>query len=483
MLTAFLLLWFPGEREWTSPLTERQHYNDREEQKSSYNVPRRYCPPADPRRSEVPPPSGTVVHRNCPSPTGLDATAPRFERERLSPLQKDSADMSPIPRFESPNSEHSDDGPLDVPPHAPPKSILKAPHPLGGLRSSVRQHAGSPGHTPPHDGGHPPSRYNGPGHMGSSRPHAPGWYEGSGPGRFDDSQFEGSHHPGPSRFEGSGPPHHNMAERVDGPGHIVHGPPRGGERMGRFEGPPQGPGRFGGPIGQQPPVRYEGPGPGPGPGHSEGPMQRFEAPRHFNNMGPGPASAPMGFQQRPSHFDGSLRFDGPGHFEGPGQPGPRYEVPHQGGPQHFENFPGQQSHMRFDPQHNLQPSMRPMGPPIYENPLGPQQNFPMAPQRFPEPMNPQFPTPSVAFPGQQNIQQVGSFSVQPPFSQPGPAAFYNPAAPAVGLQQPVSSDITAVGCELVLRFSQEGLESELLDNCVELKVREKQSQQSAVTPD
>ncbi|CAI5642487.1 unnamed protein product [Oreochromis niloticus] len=422
-----------SEREWTSPLTERQHYNDREEQKSSYNVPRRYGPPADPRRPEVPPPSGTVVHRNSPSPAGLDATATRFERERLSPLQKDSADMSPIPRFESPNSEHSDDGPLDAPPpHASTKSILKAPHALGVPQSSVRQHGGSPGHTPPHDGGHPPARYNGPGHMGSSRPHPPGWYEGGGgPGRFDDSlQCEGPHHPAPGRFEGAGPPHQTMAERVDGPGHMSHGPMRGGERMGRFEGPPQVPGRFGAPVGLQ--TRFEV----PGPGHSEGPLQRFEAPRHLNNMGPGPGSAPMGFQQRPARFEGPMRIDGTGHFEGPGQPGPRYDVPHQGGPPRFEHFPGQ-GHLRFEPQHNLQPLMRQMGPPMYESPMAPQQNFHMPPQRFPDPINPQFPAAPAGFPAQQNMQQAGNFHAQP-FSQPGPTPFYNPAAPAIGLQQPVS---------------------------------------------
>lgn len=422
-----------SEREWTSPLTERQHYNDREEQKSSYNVPRRYGPPADPRRPEVPPPSGTVVHRNSPSPAGLDATATRFERERLSPLQKDSADMSPIPRFESPNSEHSDDGPLDAPPpHASTKSILKAPHARGVPQSSVRQHGGSPGHTPPHDGGHPPARYNGPGHMGSSRPHPPGWYEGGGgSGRFDDSlQCEGPHHPAPGRFEGAGPPHQTMAERVDGPGHMSHGPMRGGERMGRFEGPPQVPGRFGAPVGLQ--TRFEV----PGPGHSEGPLQRFEAPRHLNNMGPGPGSAPMGFQQRPARFEGPMRIDGTGHFEGPGQPGPRYDVPHQGGPPRFEHFPGQ-GHLRFEPQHNLQPLMRQMGPPMYESPMAPQQNFHMPPQRFPDPINPQFPAAPAGFPAQQNMQQAGNFHAQP-FSQPGPTPFYNPAAPAIGLQQPVS---------------------------------------------
>ncbi|XP_035523034.1 pre-mRNA cleavage complex 2 protein Pcf11, partial [Morone saxatilis] len=446
-----------SEREWNSPLTER-----REEQKSGYDAPRRYGQHGDtrhpdPRRPEGPPPSGTVVHRKCPSPAALDPPAPRFERERLSPLhQKESAEVSPVPRFESPNSEHSDDGPLslDAPPpphpHPPPKSILKAPARVGPL-SSVRQHSDSPGHTPPHDGGHPPSRYDGPGHMGPSRPHPAGWYEGSGPGRYDDSsRFDSPHHQGPGRFDAGGPPHHNMPERFEGPGrcdgpHMAHGPMRGGDSMGRFDGPPhpQGPGRFEGPIGQQPPVRFEGPG--PGPGHFEGPMQRF------NTMGPGPGSGPMGFQQqRPMRFEGPpnqmgpMRFDGPGpmRFDGPVQPGPRFDHPnvaHQGGPPLYESAPGQQGPLRF-PQHNLQPPMRPMAPPIYENPIVPQQNFNMAPQRFPEPMNPQFPAGPMAFPAQGNLQQAGNFNMQPgpPFTQPGPAPFYNPAAPAVGMQQPVT---------------------------------------------
>ncbi|XP_059207392.1 pre-mRNA cleavage complex 2 protein Pcf11 [Centropristis striata] len=446
----------PSEREWNSPLTERQRFDEREEQKKSgYDAPRRYGPPADPRhpdprRPEGPPPSGTVVHRNCPSPASLDAPAPRFERERLSPLhQKDSAEMSPVPRFESPNSEHSDDGPLNVDPpapHPPPKSILKVPS-RGGPLTSVRQHSDSPGHTPPHDGGHPPSRYDGPGHIGPSRPHPPGWYEGSGAGRYDDSsRFE------PGRFNGGGPPHHNMPERFDGPP-MSHGPMRGGDNIGRFDGPPhpQVPVRFDGPIGQQPPVRFEGPG--HGPGHFEGPMQRFDRPQRFeNNMAPGPGSGPMGFQQqRPMRFDGPpnqmgpMRFDGPGpiRFEGPVQPGPRFDipnVPHQGGPPLYECSPGQQGPLRFAPQHNLQPPMRPMGPPIYENPIAPQQNFNMAPQRFPEPMNPQFPAGPMVFPAQQNLQPAGNFNMQPapPFSQPGPAPFYNPAAPAVGMQPPVN---------------------------------------------
>lgn len=429
---------------------ERQRYED--DQKSGYDAPRRYGPPADsrhadPRRPEGPPPSGSLVHRNCPSPAALDPPASRFERERLSPLhQKEPADLSPIPRFESPNSEHSDDGPLglDNPPahpHPPPlpKSILKAPS-RGGPLSSVRQHSNSPGHTPPHEGGHPPSRYDGPGHMGPSRPHPPGWYESGGPGRYDDaSRFDGPHQQGPGRFDGGRPPHHNMSEGFDGPGRcdgpqMSHGPMRDG--MGRFDGPPhpQGPGRFDGPIGQQPPVRFEGQG--PGPGHFEGPMQRF------NSMAPGPGSGPMGFQQqRPLRFEGltnqmgPVRFEGPMRFDGPMQPGPRFD-----GPPLYESAPGQQGPMRFAPQHNLQPPMRPMAPPMYESAMPPQQNFNMAPQRFPEPMNPQFPAGPMAFSAQPNLQQSGNFNMQPapPFSQPAPAPFYNPAAPAVGMQQPVS---------------------------------------------
>lgn len=413
----------PGEREWTSPLTERQQYDDREEQKSGYDAPRRYdSRHPDPRRPEAPPLSGTVVHRNCPSPAGLEAPPPRFERERLSPLhQKDSADMSPVPRFESPNSEHSDDGPLnvDAPPRSlphPPKSILKAPSRGGPL--SVRQHSSSPGHTPPHDGGHPSARYNGPGNMGPSRPHPPGWYEGGGPGRFEDALLDGPHHQGPSRFDG---PHHNMLDpgQPEGP-HVARASMRGRDEMGRFDGP-QGPGRFG-PIGQPPSARYEGQGSG-----------------HFNNMGPGPG--PVGFQQqRPMCFDAPSNQMGPMRFEGPGQPGPRYDVPHQAGPQRFDYNPGQQGPPRFGSQHNLQPTMRQMVPPMYDNSMAPQQNFPMVPQRFPEPINPQFPAGPMAFASQQG----GNFNMQTPFSQPAPGPYYNPSAPAVGLQQPVSDAPTHV---------------------------------------
>ncbi|KAI4795448.1 hypothetical protein KUCAC02_031414 [Chaenocephalus aceratus] len=354
----------PAEREWTSPLTERQRLS---EEKSGYEAPRRY----DPRRPEAPPPSQSPAE-------GL-----RFERERLSP-PKDPE--SPAPRFESPTSEHSDDGPLEPPPShlPPPKSILKAPiRPLPSVR-----HSDSPGHTPPQDGGvpPPPQRYDGGPPAPTNRPPA-GWFEGGV--RYDDPpRFDGPHQP--SRFEAGGPHH------FDSPSHPPHGPMRG------FEGPPhpQGPGRFDGPP------RFDG------PGHFEGPMRRFDP----------PCPGPMGFQQRPLHFDGppnQMRFDGPMRFDSPVQQGPRFDLgPHQGGPPHYEGP------MRFGPQHNMQPPMRPMAPPLYDGPLAPQQNFNMAPQ----PMNPQqFP---MAFP-----QPGGNFNLQPAYSQPGPGNFYNPAAPA--MQQPM----------------------------------------------
>lgn len=418
---------------------ERQRYDG--EQKSGYDAPRKYGPPADPRlsdprRSEAP--CGTVAIRNCPSPAGPDPPAPRFERERLSPLQhREPAEMSPAPRFESPNSIHSDDGPLslDAPtPHVPlpPKSVLKGPA-QGGPLASLRQHRDSPGHTPPYDG-HSTSLYDGPGHMGPSRQHPPGWYEGGGPEHYDESsRYDGPHPQGPARFDSGGPP-----QRFDVPGpHMSHGPMRGGDNMGQFDGPPhpQGPVRFDGPIGQQHPMRFEGPG--PALAHFEGPMQRF------NNMGPGPGSGPIGFQQQrydgPPNQMGPIQGPGPMRFEGPMQQVSRFDMPHQGGAPVCEPAPGQQGTLMFAPQPNVQPPMRQMGPPMYENPMGPQQNFNLVPQHFPEPMNPQFPAGPMMFPAQPNTQPA------PAFAQQGPTPFYNPTNPAISLQQPVSDLIIIDG--------------------------------------
>ncbi|XP_075994020.1 pre-mRNA cleavage complex 2 protein Pcf11 isoform X2 [Genypterus blacodes] len=436
-----------SEREWNSPLTERNRHADREEQKSGYDTPRRQGPPADsrnpdPRRPERPPSAAPVVHRKCPSPTSLDPPARHspvsaFERERLSPLQqKETSEMSPVPRFESPTSEHSDDGPINLEappshPHPSVKSILKMPV-RGGPLSSVRQHSDSPGHTPPHEAGLPPARFDKPAKVSASRPHPPGRYEGGGPGPYDESsRYDGPHHQGPGRFEGGAAPLHNMPERFDGPGRFDSPPMPHGSR---FEGPPhpQGSGRFDGPVGQQPAVRFDGAG--PRPGHFEGPISRFEAPRHFDNsMGPGPGAGPMGFQpQHPMHFEGPpnqmgpMRFEGSGpmRFEGP-QSGPRFDLPnlsHQGPP-------------RFGPQHGLQQSMRSTP---YDGPTPPQHGF-MAPQAFQEPMNPQFSSGPMGFQAQASLPQGGGFSMQAaPFGQTGPGPFYGTAGPNVGMQQSVN---------------------------------------------
>uniref|UniRef100_H3CEL4 PCF11 cleavage and polyadenylation factor subunit n=1 Tax=Tetraodon nigroviridis TaxID=99883 RepID=H3CEL4_TETNG len=397
----------PNEREWNSPLMERQRYD--KEKKSGYDAPRKFGPPTDSRVSDprrLDQPSGPAVHRKCPSPGSLDPQALRYERERLSPHhQRDPAEMSPVPRFESPNSEHSDDGPLNLDaalphPHpAPPKSSHKGPGP-GGQLASLRLHRDSPGHTPPYDGGHPTSLYDGPVHRGSSRPHPPGWYESGGPEHYDDpSQYEGPHSHGLGRLDGGGP-----HQRFEG-----HGPMRVGDEMGRFDCPPHshGPSRFDG-------ARFEGQGPG---------SARFE---RYNNMGSG--SGPI---QRPMHYDpplnqlGAMRFDGPGprHFDKPMQPGPRFDVPHQGGASVYEPAHGQQVPVRF-PQHNLQP--RPIEPPMYENPMGPQQNFNMA-QHFPESVDPQF-----------AVGQMGYSAQAQPFNQQGSASFYHPSATGLGMQQPVN---------------------------------------------
>uniref|UniRef100_A0A8C8FPR8 Pre-mRNA cleavage complex 2 protein Pcf11 n=1 Tax=Oncorhynchus tshawytscha TaxID=74940 RepID=A0A8C8FPR8_ONCTS len=449
----------------------------------------------DPRKHDrIPPkpPSGPVLQNSVSlaldgpirkSPVPLPV--PAYERERLSPLQQmDAAEMSPVPRFESPNSEHScDEGPLDTPP-------LPRPHhpggpPRGPVLSSVRsKHVESPGHTPPHttdgpqryDGGPkggPPSPrydgphkgtqsgYDGPGHIGQpGRPHPGGRYEGvQGPGRYDGpgcsshgpSRYDGPYPQGPGRFDG--PALHKGPEKFDGPGRydgpsMPHVPMRGDPQGigGRFDGgpPPPQQGRLSG--------RYDGrfDGQGPGPMRFDGPMQsnRFDGPMNFNSShmqpGPGRFEGLMRFQQGPMRFDGAPNQPGPMRFDGPGnpstlmgQPGPmRYDplpsLPPQGMPPRFDCPSGQQVSPRYHTTPNLQPPQRPLGTPMYDpvNPGGPQQ----------------FQT----FPVQQNVvgQQGANFTVSPvPVSQAGfnnsyvRPPFYTPGVPlppAGNMQQPMN---------------------------------------------
>nr|XP_046155116.1 LOW QUALITY PROTEIN: pre-mRNA cleavage complex 2 protein Pcf11 [Oncorhynchus gorbuscha] len=499
-----------GERERNSPLSERlpNHrppYDDREEPKSGYNAPpRRYGggplsedhavkPPYprydDPRKHDrIPPQRPGAPELSQPgtgrpirkSPVPLPVLA--YERERLSPLQQmDAAEMSPVPRFESPNSEHScDEGPLDTPPL--PDPTTQEDPPRGPVLSSVRsKHVESPGHTPPHtadgpqryDGGPkggPPSPrydgphkgtqsgYDGPGHIGQpGRPHPGGRYEGvQGPGRYDGpgcsshgpSRYDGPYPQGPGRFDG--PALHKGPEKFDGPGRydgpsMPHVPMRGDPQGigGRFDGgpPPPQQGRLSG--------RYDGrfDGQGPGPMRFDGPMQsnRFDGPMNFNSShmqpGPGRFEGLMRFQQGPMRFDGApnqpgpMRFDGPGNPSTPmGQPGPmRYDsLPPQGMPPRFDCPSGQQVSPRYHTTPNLQPPLRPLGTPMYDpvNPGGPQQ----------------FQT----FPVQQNVvgQQGANFTVSPvPVSQAGfnnsyvRPPFYTPGVPlppAGNMQQPMN---------------------------------------------
>ncbi|KAM9497211.1 pre-mRNA cleavage complex 2 protein Pcf11 isoform 1-T1 [Salvelinus alpinus] len=502
-----------GERERNSPLSERlpNHrppYDEREEPKSGYNAPpRRYgggplsedhsVKPTyprydDPRKHDRKPPSGPVLQNSVSlaldgpirkSPVPLPV--PAYERERLSPLQQmDAAEMSPVPRFESPNSEHScEEGPLDTPPL--PRTHHPGGPPRGPALSSVRsKHSESPGHTPPHttdgpqryDGGPkggPPSPrydgphkgtqsgYDGPGHIGQpGRPHPGGRYEGvQGPGRYDGpgcsshgpSRYDGPYPQGPGRFDG--PPLHKGPEKFDGPGRydgpsMPHVPMRGDPQGigGRFDGGP--------PLPQQgrPSGRYDGrfEGQGPGPMRFDGPMQsnRFDGPMNFNNShmqpGPGRFEGLMRFQQGPMRFDGAPNQPGPMCFDGPvnpstpmGQPGPmRYDplpsLPPQGMPPRFDCPSGQQVSPRYHATPNLQPPLRPLGTPMYDpvNPGGPQQ----------------FQT----FPVQQNVvgQQGANFTVSPvPVSQAGfnnsyvRPPFYTPGVPlppAGNMQQPMN---------------------------------------------
>ncbi|KAM9700007.1 LOW QUALITY PROTEIN: uncharacterized protein ACNS7B_003435, partial [Menidia menidia] len=424
-----------SEREWTSPLTERQPFEDRDDQKSSYDAPRRYGP-AEPRRPEAGTPAPTMPGG------GPEGAGPRFERERLSPLLQKEAELSPAPRFESPTSEHSDDGPLDPAP----------PRPLAVAMATARQLAESPSHTPPHD----PARYGGPNHLGPARG---GWFEDVGVAECDPAHL--GHGPmraephGPMRAEGLGPMraepmgHGPMrAEPMRAEGHgpmraepMGHGPmraePMRAEPLGH--GPMRAEPMRTEPLGHGPmraePMRTEPLGHGPmraEPMRVEGHGPMRAEPGHGRSLwGASPATR----ARRGGRFDGGARFvamapgahgfpprsrlyEGAAHYEQQATP-PRYE------------YPGQQATPpRFPPRPLLYegPAHAGVGPAHSGGGGGVPQGFVLAPQRFPEPAGSQFQTAPGGFSGQS------AFSMAPaatPFSQPGHAQFYNP------VQQPV----------------------------------------------
>ncbi|XP_041949757.1 pre-mRNA cleavage complex 2 protein Pcf11 isoform X2 [Alosa sapidissima] len=436
--------------------------------------------------------SGRVA-RSSPSPGQLEeyprrSPAAPYCRSPPLPLemQEDPAgELSPIPRFESPNSVHSDEGVEAEPPLVPPRPVRNVP--VGRMPSepagSVLLHLPDDGSAqpsmprrdspsvPPRFDGHkaPQASYDGPpGPMGKPRsegPHPrplpPSAYEGN-PGA---KRYDGPVNP---RLDGHGRYEPNYGPRFDGPpqhekrfegagrydGHMPHRPMR-------FDGPhpQQGFGRFERPGGHN---RFEGPASGPGPSRFDSPMQpsRFEGPPRFSGphlqqqQGPGRFEAPMGFPhgnagyEGPPSQPGPMRFDGPGGnqpsgmcFENPtGPPGPiRFEGQPQGMPRH-ECPPPPGPPRYFAPQNQ----MRPQGQPVFNVPQGP---GPMAPQpanfnmtsRFPEP----FGGNAQPFLGPQNVPQGPNFNVpQVPTSTGFPNSF-RPVGPYQGPpvgnpQQPMS---------------------------------------------
>uniref|UniRef100_A0AAV2J7W2 Pre-mRNA cleavage complex 2 protein Pcf11 n=1 Tax=Knipowitschia caucasica TaxID=637954 RepID=A0AAV2J7W2_KNICA len=295
-----------ADREWISPLSERQRLDN--EVKSGYD-------------------------RRRPEPPQLASQEPpRFERERLSPLPppllpREQPESSPVARFESPNSEHSEDGEalLHQPPTAQslqnmqPKSILKARPDGPGPRPQGFRDSG-------------PRSYQEP-HFNASDPH-----------------FDHMTHGGPMRgFDGPQP-----RPRFDAP-------------MQRFEGPQ----RFMGPMGfQHRPPRYEGPfdGPGPRPGF-DGPRfePRFPQQQPMRPLGPmfdGPMGPQQGFNMGPNSMGPNSM--GPNSM-GPNSMGPNQMGPNQMGPNQMG--PNQMGPNQMGPQHFPEPmgGSFPTGP-MYQGP-------------------------------------------------------------------------------------------------------------------
>ncbi|XP_028840358.1 pre-mRNA cleavage complex 2 protein Pcf11 isoform X2 [Denticeps clupeoides] len=403
----------------------------------------------DPRKCDRLPPNSGLVLRRSPSPSCLDGASGKSPLAVFDQLSSDMetqqlhvGEMSP--RFESPNSVHSDTGPdVPLPLELPSRhEILSAPsrNMSGGIPCE------SPGHTPPHssegsitqasvtrhDG--PKGSVDGrPNHVGQSRSdvqartHLHSRYEGN-PGSVRYDGAGGPH--GSSRFDGHGRYENTYQSRFEGP--ALHKATERFDSSNRFDGPmrsmephsigvfdashpQQSFGRFDGPVGPQSHGRFDGPGPmgfdNPvRPGRFDGPM-RFDCPMQ---QGPGRFEGPIRFQHRQAAYDGThgppgrMRFDGPGNqstgmcfenpsgpmiFEGQAQGIPRYDcTPQQVGP-------------RYCGPPNLPNQLRPQGQVSVTNSGGqPTSNFNMT-NRFSEPFGgapQQF---------QQNVSQGQSFSV------------------------------------------------------------------------
>ncbi|KAK3523920.1 hypothetical protein QTP70_016723 [Hemibagrus guttatus] len=433
--------------------------------------------PDDPRRNDRPPSQTGPSFRNSPSPAGCDVNAGKSSSlpfdgsaQSMDLDQLEDGDISP--RFESPNSVHSDTGPDNDAPlglDAPSRHEM-----MPGPGRAGRNLNESPGHTPPHvsdgpntqvnmtrhDSANVPARFDG--HLSShsqfegthgligqtrseapSRPHPPGRYEGNaGPGRYDSP---GAHGParfeGHGRYDGPGPHRFERPPLLKGPGRydnqsVPHGPMRFTEPHGRFEGPC----RFDGPLGHQGAGRFDG----PGPIRYTNPMQsnRFDGPARFDNPHI-PQGPPGGFDGPMRYPSGMVNYEGPRRHEGPGN---------QSGMMRFDNS-AQPAPMRFEGQPSGMPRFdsAPQGPPRYRGPPNMQNSYrpqgqmmidqsqnqsPMLNSGVP-PHNYNMGAPN-AFDGQplpfhvqQNVSQGANFNVP----EPTPSGFqnsYRPVAPFPG---------------------------------------------------
>ncbi|KAF5906966.1 pre-mRNA cleavage complex 2 protein Pcf11-like, partial [Clarias magur] len=424
----------------------------------------------EPRRNDRPSSRTGAPFRNSPSPGGCDGNSGKsgvtFEgsAQSMDVDQLEDGDISP--RFESPNSIHSDPGldsdaplGLDV-----PLKQERVPGPGRGGRNLNE----SPGQTPPHASEGPSTQVNVPprfdGHTsslsqfegthgpigqtrsdGPCRPHPPGRYEGNaGPGRYEGP---GTHGPprfeGHGRYDGPGPHRFERPPLLKGPGRydnqsVPHGPMRYTEPHGRFEGP--GSGRFDGPAGHQGPGRFDG----PGPMRYNSPMQsnRFDGPTRFDNPHV-PQGPPAGFEGPIRYPSGMVNYEGPRRLEGPGnQPGMmRFENPAQPVQMRFEGQPSGMPRFDTPPQGlpryrgppNVQNSFRPQGQMIIEQPQnqGPMLNPGVPPHNFNMAASSTFDGQPLPFHMQQNISQGSNFTVP----EQAPSGFqnsYRPVAPFPG---------------------------------------------------
>ncbi|TSQ12708.1 Pre-mRNA cleavage complex 2 protein Pcf11 [Bagarius yarrelli] len=450
----------------SSPSKEIMQYN-RPQQEHDDQAFKPSLGPDDPRRNDRPPSQTGLPFRNSPSPAGCDANTAKsnlpFEGSAQSVDMDELEDGDISPRFESPNSVHSDTGPdIDAPLSLDPSSRLEVV--LGPGRGG-RNLNESPGQTPPHasegpktqvnitrqEGANVPARFDG--HIsshsqfegahgltgqtrseGPSRPNPPGRYEGnSGPGRYDGP---GAHGPvrfdGHGRYDGPGPHRFERPPLLKGPGRYdnqsaPHRPMRFTEPHARFEG--QGSNRFDGPMGHQGPGRFEGPGPMRynGPMHSN----RFDNPARFDNphMPQGP-----GFEGPIRYPSGMVGYEGPRRPEGPGnQSGMmRFDNPAQQAPIRFEGIQRFDSTPQGPPRYcgppNMQNSCRPQGQLIIDQPQNqgpilnsgiPTHNFNMG----------AFDGQPLPFHMQQNVSQGAAFNMQEPSGFQNP---YRPVAPFPG---------------------------------------------------